>query len=288
MKPIKAITKEKIILTGYLFEANTKKCVIFIPGMASNIVEDQFIYKLGKHFAENNINFICGHTQGSFQLQQVEKTDGNFVTIGACYETFSQGKIDIKAWVDTAEKLGFKDIILMGHSYGTCKIIDYLASSQDKRVIAYNLLAPLDVGELCKSIGPEVFKKAMEYIKNNTPDKLVQYEDYLPLSAKTYFGLLTDKTAKNIPAISHDGSFESLRKINKPFGLIIGSEDPICESKEEYFTTIKQNSKFKGTIQTKIIQNSNHMFKDKEQELCQVALKITTNQIQQHKNLYEK
>ena len=288
MKPIKAITEEKLILTGYLFEANTKKCVIFITGIASNIVEDQFIYKLGKHFSENNINFICGHTQGSFQLQQVEKTDGNFVTIGACYETFSQGKIDITAWLDTAEKLGFKDIILMGHSYGTCKIIDYLASSQDKRVIAYNLLAPLDVGELCKSIGPEVFKKAMEYIKNNTPDKLVQYEDYLPLSAKTYFGLLTDKTAKNIPAISHDGSFESLRKINKPFGLIIGSEDPICENKKEFFSAIIKGSKFKGKIYSKIIENANHMFKDKEYKLCSTALDMANSQFADYNMSFEK
>jgi acetyl esterase/lipase len=63
-------------------------------------------------------------------------------TAGIQTATTEETAEDIGAWMDTYAALGFKRIVLLGHSNGGVWISDYLASSQDKRAIGVVYIAP--------------------------------------------------------------------------------------------------------------------------------------------------
>ena len=67
MEIIDVKNSQNIILHGCLFDAKERSmCVIFVPGMAGNIIENKFIQVLGEEFQKQNIGFVCAHNQGSF------------------------------------------------------------------------------------------------------------------------------------------------------------------------------------------------------------------------------
>ena len=58
------------------------------------------------------------------------------------WRTFEEATLDIKALVDFLSNLGFKDIILTGHSLGSIRVARYLVDTQDPRIKALVHYAP--------------------------------------------------------------------------------------------------------------------------------------------------
>lgn len=52
--------------------------------------------------------------------------------------------MDVRAWIELAESLGYKRTALLGHSFGARKVAWYQACSKDARVVGIIVASPVD------------------------------------------------------------------------------------------------------------------------------------------------
>ncbi len=93
---------------------------------------------------------------------------------------------DIAAWIDFAEGLGFKQVVLVGHSAGANAVREYQAQTQDPRVAGV-VLASGDVRPDTRVPPAEWVSKAKQLIADGQPEELVQGPF---LSAATFLDIL--------------------------------------------------------------------------------------------------
>jgi pimeloyl-ACP methyl ester carboxylesterase len=107
---------------------------------------------------------------------------------------------DIAACIDFAEGLGFKQVVLVGHSAGANAVREYQAQNQDTRVAGV-VLASGDVRPDTRVPPPEWVLKAKQFFADGRPEELVQgpflstatFLDILnrPPQFKDFFGALS-------------------------------------------------------------------------------------------------
>ena len=92
----------------------------------------------------SGIDFIYAQTNDAFGAIRTQNVrTGQEEIIGSWNERFALTDGDIEAYLDYAEKKGYKHIILAGHSLGANKVIYYLSRHHER----------LRVGERSSGIG---------------------------------------------------------------------------------------------------------------------------------------
>ena len=128
MEIIYGYTQDGFRLPGALYKANKKDvCVLFIHGMAGNLINTYFANIWANIFVKNGISFLFGHTRGSSHVHDLLTKSGTYERYGVIYEKFDDSIYDIDLWIKEIEKLGYDNIFLIGHSLGCNKVINYLA-----------------------------------------------------------------------------------------------------------------------------------------------------------------
>ncbi|MFH1522693.1 MAG: alpha/beta fold hydrolase [Patescibacteria group bacterium] len=150
-------TKDDLNLQGFHWGSSSKEtCIIFMHGMSGNIIENYIAEVLGKELADNNFGYIYGHNRGyghinDIKTSEIQEDGGNKTRrIGAFYEKFEECIYDIDLWIDEAKKLGYKKIILMGHSLGCNKVIHHQSLNKNNDVTKVILASPPDMVGLAK------------------------------------------------------------------------------------------------------------------------------------------
>ncbi len=272
MEIIDVKNSQNIILHGCLFDAKERSmCVIFVPGMAGNIIENKFIQVLGEEFQKQNIGFVCAHNQGSFHIVDYPYVDHeNYPRRGVAFEKFDDCIFDISAYIEYAQKLGYKKIVLAGHSLGANKVIHYLSKQKPANVVAYILLSPPDIAyeiDTTKNMD-KLLAEAKANINSGKPDKLLNelVWDYYILSSARFVDLVENKNAKNLPIMSKNGSFDALKSIKLPLLAIAGEHDDSCSNNiKRYLDSLIKNSNFAGEYA--IVCGAGHTYYGKEQAL---------------------
>ena len=147
MEIINVHTPRGLVLKGAMWGDNTMNTVvIMMSGICSNVFQNELLPATGKLLSENEIAFIAGQAMDAFSFisysNTVTKTQ---TTTGVVNDDFSQVYEDVDSYVKYAKELGFKKIILAGHSLGSNKIINYLANTPDDFVDSYIVTAPIDL-----------------------------------------------------------------------------------------------------------------------------------------------
>lgn len=184
-----AYTSDGLRLPIVHFESDNKDiCVVFVHGMCQTIIDNYFSVVCGETLANNNFGFIYAHNRGHSIENDILMKDGSYKRYGCMYEIFEDCIIDIDLAIQKAKDFGYKRIILMGHSYGTNKLIYYyykkhpnilslvLASTPD--MVGLQLYRQADYNEL--------IKEAKENIDNGKETKLLSnlVEDYMYMSSR--------------------------------------------------------------------------------------------------------
>lgn len=205
----------------------------------------------------------------------MSKKDGGLEINGATFEIFEDCLKDIDVWVKKVKELGYKRIILMGHSLGCNKVLYYLYKNKD---IAQGLIlasAPDMVG-ITKNIEnsfDDILKEAQNNVDNNKPRKLLNTliggTDYI--SSATFISeSLENSNIDNFPIERNPEIFEQLSVINIPILSFVGGN--------EYKTYLKQHLLKEKAIncnnfEYQIIDNTNHFYNNKEEEISKILLK---------------
>lgn len=270
-----AYTKDSIRLPMVHFSGDEKDiCVIFVHGMCQTIIDNYFTIVCGNILSEKKIGFLYAHNRGYSLENDILMKDGSYTRCGCMYEIFEDCVLDIDLAIEKVKELGYKRIILMGHSYGCNKLIYYyykkrpdilgmiLASAPD--MVGLQLLRQKDYSIL--------IKEAKENIDNGDPTKLLSnlVEDYMYMSSQTYYNWFNkDSNLDNLPVINNSNNWYQFESIDIPILTFSGALET---DNYLHLDLLKDKAKNCNNFECKIIENANHFYHNKEDEISSLIL----------------
>lgn len=267
-------TVDDIELQGTYFNSlNKDVCVLFVHGQAQSILNNSFAYNIGKLFLKRGISFLYGHNRGYSYINCLNMKNGDLRVEGATFEIFDDCLKDIDVWINKIKSLGYKKIILMGHSLGCNKALYY--AYVRKNISGLIFASAPDMVGITKNEEKD-FDKLLKLAKNNVDtgngrrllDVLIGGTDYISsytfISENTEGGLID-----NFPIERNPEVFSQLSEINIPILSFAGSE--------EYKTYLKQDLLKEKAIKCesfvyKIINNTNHFYDGKSDEVAALII----------------
>lgn len=270
-----AYTKDNMRLPMVHFNTNEKDiCVIFVHGMCQTIIDNYFAIVCGNTLSENKIGFIYAHNRGYSIENDILMKDGTYTRCGCMYEIFEDCVLDIDLAIEKAKELGYKRIILMGHSYGCNKLIYYYYKKRPDILGVILSSAPDMVGLqlLRQKDYKELIKEAKENIDNGDSTKLLSnlVEDYMYMSSQTYFNWFNkNSNLDNLPVMSNSNNWYQFESIDVPILTFSGSLET---DNYLHLDLLKDKAKNCNNFECKIIENANHFYHNKEDEISLLIL----------------
>ena len=252
--------------------------VIMMSGICSNVFQNDLLTSTGGLLSKNNIAFIAGHAMDAFScIAYSDFSTGKQKYTGVVYDDFSLVYEDVEAYVKFARDLGFKNIILAGHSLGSNKIIHYLGNTSDNFVDYFIVSAPVDLAhwfEVMPNV-KECIELAKKFVDENRGTEILPYlfGGFSPMSAETVLSFYNAFNLKNCPVISNNGETASLFNIKVNGSFVIGEKDSLTDGNPEGFM-VKLNSycKHPERNQVIVIPDASHIFYGKDKEYAQTIL----------------
>jgi pimeloyl-ACP methyl ester carboxylesterase len=225
--PVKVRTKDNLILKGGLLKAeNGKDLIIFIHGTASNFYENEFMKNISKKLLKVNFSVLSANNRVAFAS-------------GSAIEKFEDCIKDINAWIKFALSKEYKNIILMGHSLGTEKVVYYMNKGKYKNnVKSVVLFAPTDsYGSQLRflkdkgNLKQRLMCEALSLARKGKGNKLLTvmklcHAGVKRKSAASYIDFFKDgsELSKTFP-LRNGKNLYFYRKINVPILAVLGDKD---------------------------------------------------------------
>ena len=249
-------------------------CVIFVHGMCQTIIDNYFAIVCGNLLSENKIGFIYAHNRGYSIENDILMKDGTYTRCGCMYEIFEDCVLDIDLAIKKVKELGYKRIILMGHSYGCNKLIYYYYKKRPDILGVILSSAPDMVGLqlLRQKDYKELIKEAKENIDNGDSTKLLSnlVEDYMYMSSQTYYNWFNkNSNLDNLPVMGNSNNWYQFESIDIPILTFSGSLET---DNYLHLDLLKDKAKNCNNFECKIIENANHFYHNKEEEISIVIL----------------
>jgi dienelactone hydrolase len=261
-------SKDDIADSGALFappkDVAKPIAVIWIHGWGVNFYSPTYV-AISRALAKRGYTNITGNTR-MHDLGNVEAWRGEKRIRGGGYWGVPSEEVrDLAAWIDFAEGLGFKQVVLVGHSAGATAVRTYQA--QDARVVGV-VLASGTVRPDTRVPGPELLAQATRLIAHGRPEDLVQgplvsaatLVDIIntPPEFKDFFGIQTPN-----PGVT---------RIHCPLLALFGTNGDVGneEDLELLKSSIKRQHTGPSLVNTVMIQGADHMYAGQEDRVAQV------------------
>ncbi len=256
-------------LTGVLSSnERSKTCIIFIPGMGSGAFAN---VGLALATAKPNAAVFLANNRGMGLVSGFPKRTGRTrrrFLAGTQLERFDDSIFDIKGAVNAASRLGYRKIILCGHSTGCQKAAYYLYKRADSRVKGVVLVAPTDDHNLfIKNLGGKASSIAKECLRmvrsgrGNAPAP-----GGSGLSAQRLDSILNPKRIEG-RLFNYEGSLEEFGQIRIPILAIFGSEEENSTRNVAKCLDLLEKSSTSRNFSKKLIRGADHSFHGKEKAL---------------------
>jgi len=281
-------TKDDIVDSGVVFappkDVTKPVAVIWIHGWGVNFYSPTYV-AISRALAKRGYTTITGNTR-MHDLGNVEAWRGeNRIRGGGYWGVASEQVRDLAAWIDLAEALGFKKVVLVGHSAGATAVQTYQAQTQDIRVAGV-VLASGNVRPDTRVPPPEFVAQAKRMIVDGRPEDLVQgpfvsaatFMDIIntPPEFQDFFGIQTPN-----PGVT---------RIHCPLLAFFGTNGDVGneEDLELLKSSIKRQRAGPSRVNTVMIQGADHMYAGQEDSVAQViagwadtllAAKIETGEV---------
>jgi pimeloyl-ACP methyl ester carboxylesterase len=240
--------------------------VIWIHGAAENFYSPTYL-AIGRALAKQGYTVISANTR-MHDLGNVDAWRGEKRIRGGMYWGVPSEQVrDIAAWIDFACELGFKQVVLAGHSAGANAVREYQAQTQDTR-IAGVVLASADVRPDRRVPPPEWISKAKQDIADGRPEELVQGPF---LSAATFLDIV-NRPPEFTDFFGELSSNAGVTRIHCPLFVILGTDGDVGneEDLEKIKSAIKRLPTRPSRVDTALIQGADHMYDGQENHVAQV------------------
>lgn len=275
-KEIKVPTERGVMLDGVLFhKSHTDTVLIAITGIHGNFYSNPFYYNIGDTLNSNGFDFIHAQTNDAFgQIKTYNYKTKQSETIGSWNERFAYTDDDINAYIEFAQRQGYKHIYLAGHSLGANKVIYYLSRHHDKRVEKFLLLSPANLEHMMS--GVTNFER--DFIRNQAEsgdgEKMLPFYfmGWVSCIANTAFDWACTDMLNNVH-VEADRDFSQVASITHTGALLIGTLDTFTYGDPSGFLeNINNHTQHAEQNKLLFIEGTGHTYQQKHQE---VADKIT-------------
>jgi pimeloyl-ACP methyl ester carboxylesterase len=258
-------TNDKIELDGLLVTPNQQELArkkdilfLFIHGLAMNFYCPFFI-KMVSILAKSGYSALTannrGHDltstrQGFFEKQQ-----------GALWELFPDSYLDLLAAIEFSHSIGYKHLVLVGHSLGGLKAVYYQSITRDESVHGVVLLSPVrSMRSLYKYRLGESFerilRKAKENIEQGQGDRVISLDPASPysLSSKTIVSYMGDESIANL--------YLHIEKVIPPILLMI--------DEREKDTDLNRMALNMPNLEIRRVFGADHFYSGKENQVVEI------------------
>jgi len=279
------ITADKLDLYGILISTPKKDTVIInIHGTADNFYDNDFIWQIAETVKSLNISVLSVNNRGSYNLEFYDYGPGARRNSGASVEIFEKSILDIDAWIKLALLLGYKKVILEGHSLGTEKVVYYMNKGKYRNKVKAAILLGFSDSygyhfqQFNKKVKDSLLNEARVLISNNKKEQFLtkpwlSHAGVLPQSAESYLNFFSEgsELSKAFP-IRNGSNLTMFKKIKVPILGVIGDQEeytviPI----EDAITILETENKMAKIYQ---IKSSDHNFSGQEKKLANVIKKF--------------
>jgi pimeloyl-ACP methyl ester carboxylesterase len=274
---VKFATKDKVRLHGFMFGNNHRRAIIHVHGLFGDFYRSGLTYALANEYAKRGYDLFSINTRGHDTVatvsKRIRKKEGR-MTAGTTYEKFEDCAFDIGAAVDCVKRLGYREIILEGHSTGCQKIAYYQSKRQDRRVKALVLLAPADDLNLAKRRLGKKYRKAIaiakRMIKERHGNGLVPAWAYYNLISARRFASFAVKGNAEADLFDYEtGRFRLLRRIKPPILAVFGEKEKSkTKDVKKCLLMLKENAVSSRKTDIAIVEGANHSFDDRGKALA--------------------
>ena len=290
MKKLDVPTKRGTVLNGVLFESgHADTVVIAITGIHGNFYSNPFYYNIGDTLNRADTDFIYAQTNDALgRIDTVNVKIGKPEVIGSFRENFLDTDEDIEAYLDGAVQLGYRHIILAGHSLGANKVIYYLAHHHDARVEHFLLLSPANLTHMTSVTSPQEKRIVAEMVETGRGQKFLPFpavdsvQTWLPCYADTAFTWLFTDTLNNVH-VEKDGDFSQCAAITHTGALLIGTYDRFTYGDPAGFLK-NINDHMPRASENKLIfiEKTGHTYQQKEQEVADAIANLVKDWRENH------
>ena len=267
-------SKDDIVSAGAIFappkDGAKPVAVLWIHGWGVNFYYPTYV-GIGRALAERGYTSIIGNTRmhdlGNVAGWRGEKR----IRGGGYWGVASEESRDLAAWIDFAERSGFKKIVLVGHSAGWSAVRRYQAEVQDPRVVGVVLASgavrpdtkPPDADQLAQATRMMADGKGDDLVrdpKRSFPSFIsaATFMDIVnaPPEYKDFFGVQTQK-----PAVT---------RIRCPLLAFFGTRGDVGDQADLTLlkSSIQRQSSGPGRVDTVMIQNGDHMYTGQEAQVA--------------------
>lgn len=277
---VRVVTKDNLILQGLLYEPgmSSRKIIIHTHGMAGNFYENRFLDAMAQEYIKAGWAFLTVNNRGHDMMADFPLAGAKekYKRIGNAWEKFTDCLIDIKAWIDFAQKVGYNDIILQGHSLGAVKVVYYLTKTKDKRVSKLLLASPPDMVRLTEKWKhyKEMLDLAKRMVKKKGKEILPkQLDEWYYISAQTYVDFAERGNPIDVFNIYAPKALSALSEINIPIFAFIGSKDWCTVIKvNKALEILKHKAKKCPRFATAVVEGAAHSYFGHEQEVAKLVV----------------
>ena len=268
--------RDGIVLDGIVVPPKKKGAyaLIWLHGLTSRFSSGQdLIRELSRRTHNSGIGYFKFNTRGhDIVVRGPQKK-----LIGTAFERFEDSPKDIDAMIRYARTLGYKKIILAGHSTGANKVLYYQYKRKNPAVKGIILAGAMSDIYEWKRRGRGFMTRAIAMAKKlakKNPQTLMP-EKYGVKTAARYLSLYEPGHAEDVfPYMSPKQSWKELKSVRVPIAIILGVKDEYLDrTPKALIRVFAENAKNTKSFSGVVIQGANHGFQKKEKEL---ASKIIT------------
>ncbi len=279
MEIIRVNTPRGLELKGAMWgDCSMDSVVIMMSGICSNVFQNDLLPAAGELLSKHNIAFIAGHAMDAFSCIAYSDFSINKQRYtGVIFDDFSLVYEDVESYVKYAKELGFKNVILAGHSLGSNKIIHYLGNTSDNFVNYFIVTSPVDLAYWF-NVMPNIKKcinLAQKLAEDGREKEILPYlfGGFSPMSAEAVLSFYNAFNLKNCPVISGDGETTSLYNIKIDGAFVIGAKDSLTEGDPKGFMErINSCCKYPEHNTVIVVPDASHIFYGKHEEYTKTIL----------------
>jgi len=273
-------TRDGVTLDGVYIKPRRKgkTALIWIHGLTSAFYFSQPLVKeLSSRCQKEGIGYFKFNTRGH---DVVARGQGKHKLLGTVYEKFEDCIHDIRAMIQRARQMGYRKIILAGHSTGANKVVYYLYKTRDRSVKGAALIgAANDISAEMKRVGKKEFEKTRRLAKKlaqKNPLAIFMSRGYI-FTARRSLSLHTPGTAEDVfPYYNPDARWKELKSIRVPLAVIFGSRDECLDRPaQEIISIFRKHAVSTKSFTGAIIKGAGHSFLKKEKELADAIIRFS-------------
>ena len=267
---MKIKTRDGITLEGIYTKPRkrSKTALIWLHGLTSRFSSGQSLIKeLSSQLSRSGIGYFKFNTRGHDIVIRGPKHP-----LGAAFEKFEDCILDIQAVINLAKNLGYKKVILAGHSTGANKALYYKYKTHDPRVFGLILLGPTsDIAYDYLAFGKKTIRQRIylaEKLKKNNATSLLP-QKFGIWTAQRFISILKEGKAEDVfPYYNLKARWKELKSVKAPVAVILGSRDEYLDRPAQKLIAIfRQNARNAASFSGIVIKRANHGFYGKEKEL---------------------